>query len=123
MILVDFKSLVFFTYMTIFIKLPIFLGTKHIDPDTGLIYFKYDFGYEFGIILPGEGKKIDKSTVSNDGKDEGVPFPVLHIKTDGQTKERRQTTASKPPKFQKGFSYVTMFRVCVALLQIVYLSA
>lgn len=33
-------------------------GTKHIDPDTGLIYFKYDFGYEFGIIFPGEGKKI-----------------------------------------------------------------
>lgn len=34
------------------------LGTKHIDPDTGLIYFKYDFGYEFGIIFPGEGKKL-----------------------------------------------------------------
>jgi hypothetical protein len=33
-------------------------GTKHVDPDTGIIYFKYDFGYEFGIIFPGEGKKI-----------------------------------------------------------------
>lgn len=33
-------------------------GTKHIDPDTGLIYFKYDFGYEFGILFPGEGKKL-----------------------------------------------------------------
>lgn len=33
-------------------------GTKHIDPDTGLIYFKYDFGYEFGILFPGEGKKF-----------------------------------------------------------------
>lgn len=34
------------------------LGTKYIDPDSGLIYFKYDFGYEFGIIFPGEGKKF-----------------------------------------------------------------
>lgn len=34
------------------------LGTKHIDPDSGLIYFKYDFGYEFGIIFPGEGRKF-----------------------------------------------------------------
>lgn len=34
------------------------LGTKHIDPETGLIYFKYDFGYEFGIIFPGEGHKF-----------------------------------------------------------------
>lgn len=33
------------------------LGTKHIDGDSGLIYFKYDFGYEFGIIFPGEGRK------------------------------------------------------------------
>lgn len=33
-------------------------GTKHVDPDTGIIYFKYDFGYEFGIIFPGEGKKL-----------------------------------------------------------------
>lgn len=31
-------------------------GTKYIDPDSGLIYFKYDFGYEFGIIFPGEGR-------------------------------------------------------------------
>ena len=33
-------------------------GTKHIDPDTGLIYFKYDFGYEFGLVLPGEAQKV-----------------------------------------------------------------
>lgn len=33
-------------------------GTKYIDPDSGLIYFKYDFGYEFGIIFPGEGRKF-----------------------------------------------------------------
>lgn len=42
------------------------LGTKHIDPNTGLIYFKYDFGYEFGILFPGEGKKfIGSSTTAN----------------------------------------------------------
>lgn len=34
------------------------LGSKQIDPDSGLIYFKYDFGYEFGIIFPGEGRKF-----------------------------------------------------------------
>lgn len=33
------------------------LGTKSIDANSGLIYFKYDFGYEFGIIFPGEGRK------------------------------------------------------------------
>lgn len=38
--------------------IPIPKGTKHIDPDTGIIYFKYDFGYEFGIIFPGEGHRI-----------------------------------------------------------------
>lgn len=32
-------------------------GTKCIDTNTGLIYFKYDFGYEFGILFPGEGRK------------------------------------------------------------------
>lgn len=33
-------------------------GTKCIDPNTGLVYFKYDFGYEFGILFPGEGHKF-----------------------------------------------------------------
>lgn len=37
--------------------MPYCLGTKAIDANTGLIYFKYDFGYEFGIIFPGEGRK------------------------------------------------------------------
>lgn len=39
-------------------RLIISSGTKYIDPDSGLIYFKYDFGYEFGIIFPGEGRKF-----------------------------------------------------------------
>lgn len=33
-------------------------GSKCIDPNTGLVYFKYDFGYEFGILFPGEGHKF-----------------------------------------------------------------
>lgn len=36
-------------------------GTKCVDPNTGLIYFKYDFGYEFGILFPGEGHKFVSS--------------------------------------------------------------
>ena len=60
--------------------LVLFIGTKHIDPDSGLIYFKYDFGYEFGIILPGEGKSVDTLPSVADGQD-GVPFPVTHTKS------------------------------------------
>lgn len=64
-------------------------GTKHIDPDTGLIYFKYDFGYEFGIIFPGEGKKI-VGGVRNEGpvvkrslpiRSGDIELPVYHEKT------------------------------------------
>jgi hypothetical protein len=32
-------------------------GRKQIDTETGLIYFKYDFGYEFGIVVPTEDDK------------------------------------------------------------------
>ena len=52
-------------------------GTKHIDPDTGLIYFKYDFGYEFGLVLPGEPQKVDKIETSI-GKEGTIELPVLH---------------------------------------------
>lgn len=70
-----------------------YLGTKHIDPNTGLIYFKYDFGYEFGIIFPGEGKKIIGGTrhVTHDTSlNNNKPFhssasdisiPVVHERT------------------------------------------
>ena len=53
------------------------LGTKHIDPDTGLIYFKYDFGYEFGLVLPGQPQKVDKIETSI-GKEGTIELPVLH---------------------------------------------
>lgn len=52
-------------------------GTKHIDPDTGLIYFKYDFGYEFGLVLPGQPQKVDKIETSI-GKEGTIELPVLH---------------------------------------------
>lgn len=78
-----------------------YTGTKHIDPDTGLIYFKYDFGYEFGIILPGEGKATNGKSTSvkrarverSMSKDEGgVEFPVLHEKSGNSAKGFSKTT-------------------------------
>ncbi|KAK8746901.1 hypothetical protein OTU49_016887 [Cherax quadricarinatus] len=61
-------------------------GTKHIDPETGLIYFKYDFGYEFGVILPGEAKKVDKTKQLNGDHSNDIPIPVIHEKTDAFAK-------------------------------------
>lgn len=56
-------------------------GTKHIDPDTGLIYFKYDFGYEFGIVLPGEGKKTvesSKKIIQGQRRSSDIEVPIIH---------------------------------------------
>ncbi|KAG6799457.1 titin isoform X2 [Apis mellifera caucasica] len=56
-------------------------GTKHIDPDTGLIYFKYDFGYEFGIVLPGEGKRTVTSTnrtIQGQRRASDIEVPIVH---------------------------------------------
>ncbi|CAL1681896.1 unnamed protein product [Lasius platythorax] len=56
-------------------------GTKQIDPDTGLIYFKYDFGYEFGIILPGEGKKTVESSqksIQGQRRASDIEVPIVH---------------------------------------------
>nr|CAI5864925.1 unnamed protein product [Callosobruchus analis] len=79
-------------------------GTKHVDPDTGLIYFKYDFGYEFGIILPGEGKQkggeiqFPKKTVIEPPKrTRDIEMPVYHEKSTSQT----PTPQFKPKKFTK----------------------
>ncbi|XP_067210497.1 uncharacterized protein zormin isoform X3 [Linepithema humile] len=69
-------------------------GTKQIDPDTGLIYFKYDFGYEFGIVLPGEGKKTvesSKKTIQGQRRASDIEVPIVHEftekKTNGFTKK------------------------------------
>lgn len=76
-------------------------GTKHVDPDTGLIYFKYDFGYEFGIILPGEGKRgeipVPKKTIIEPPKrTTDIEMPVYHE----TTKASQKTVPSfKPSKF------------------------
>ncbi|XP_012542170.2 titin isoform X3 [Monomorium pharaonis] len=56
-------------------------GTKQIDPDTGLIYFKYDFGYEFGIVLPGENKKTverSKKTIQGQRRSSDIEVPIIH---------------------------------------------
>ncbi|CAH1395285.1 unnamed protein product [Nezara viridula] len=55
-------------------------GTKEIDPNTGLIYFKYDFGYEFGMVVPGEKGWVAGKRPPG-AQDDGVPFPVLHEST------------------------------------------
>jgi hypothetical protein len=69
-------------------------GTKHVDPDTGIIYFKYDFGYEFGIIFPGEGKKIVGGIRNGNHQSEksrpipqrasDIEMPVIHEKSNGR---------------------------------------
>ncbi|XP_046998678.1 muscle M-line assembly protein unc-89 isoform X3 [Schistocerca americana] len=77
-------------------------GTKHIDPDTGLIYFKYDFGYEFGIVLPGEGggkKESHEPKLKAAGKQPGdIDVPVIHERTDGQ--KETQTPKTVTPQFR-----------------------
>lgn len=47
---------------------PVKPGTKCVDPNTGLVYFKYDFGYEFGILFPGEGHKFVASQWNKSNK-------------------------------------------------------
>lgn len=69
-------------------------GTKHVDPDTGIIYFKYDFGYEFGIIFPGEGKKIVGGIRNGSQQSEknrvlpprtsDIEMPIIHEKSNGR---------------------------------------
>ncbi|CAG9864548.1 unnamed protein product [Phyllotreta striolata] len=76
-------------------------GTKHVDPDTGLIYFKYDFGYEFGIILPGEGGKAaagkrSAAAVEPPKRTRDIELPVYHEKS-GQN--RRPSPQFKPKEF------------------------
>lgn len=71
------------------------LGTKHIDPDTGLIYFKYDFGYEFGVILPGEGKsngeipRPQKTIIQPPKRASDIELPVYHETTQKPAKTNK----------------------------------
>lgn len=77
------------------------------DPDTGLIYFKYDFGYEFGIILPGEGKQgeipVPKKTIIEPPKrSTDIEMPVYHetSKKDTQFRPKKFTPSSKNVKWE-----------------------
>lgn len=72
---------------------PFSLGTKHIDPDTGLIYFKYDFGYEFGVILPGEAKKVEKKPQVNGDHSTDIPITVIHEKSDASSSKTEKSIA------------------------------
>lgn len=74
---------------------------KQIDPDTGLIYFKYDFGYEFGIVLPGEGKKTITSTnktIQGQRRASDIEVPIVHEfttkKENGYAKKGTTTSSS-----------------------------
>lgn len=82
-------------------------GTKHIDPNTGLIYFKYDFGYEFGILFPGEGKKImaySATSTNSSGQPIASPrthdieVPVIHERTRGGASNQNPLATDDPSK-------------------------
>lgn len=79
-------------------------GTKHVDPDTGLIYFKYDFGYEFGIVFPGEGKHAVTSSSQNykgQRKPGDIEVPITHEfsrKENGYAKPASQNYCNTFPR-------------------------
>lgn len=75
-----------------------FSGTKHIDPNTGLIYFKYDFGYEFGILFPGEGKKFlgESNRMPLHTRTSDIEVPVTHEHTQGARNEDKTKRYSLP---------------------------
>ncbi|KAK9882442.1 hypothetical protein WA026_021473 [Henosepilachna vigintioctopunctata] len=80
-------------------------GTKHIDPDTGLIYFKYDFGYEFGIVLPGESKDggipvPPKTILQPPQRTADIEMPVYHEKTSQHKKPNTHKSANKNIKWE-----------------------
>lgn len=71
-------------------------GTRHIDPDTGLIYFKYDFGYEFGLVLPGQAQKVERIE-SSIGKEGTIEIPVLHERSVTPSPTPRAAAEPQPP--------------------------
>lgn len=79
------------------------------DPDTGLIYFKYDFGYEFGIILPGESKHGEipiprKTIIAPPKRTSDIEVPVYHETTKPSTlggpAPQKKTTFAKNVKWE-----------------------
>ncbi|KAL5290626.1 hypothetical protein ACFFRR_010159 [Megaselia abdita] len=74
-------------------------GTKCIDPNTGLIYFKYDFGYEFGILFPGEGRKFvgGSSKICNGGSDRSKDIYPLRLNGDIEIPVRHERSINTTP--------------------------
>lgn len=73
------------------------------DPSTGLIYFKYDFGYEFGIILPGEGKGGEipvppKTIIQPPKRTRDIEMPVYHETTNSASSNNATPTPQFQPK-------------------------
>ena len=74
-----------------------------------MIYFKYDFGYEFGLVLPGQAQKVERIE-SSIGKEGTIEIPVLHERsvtpsptpraapTPQQTEEAKQSAPEQPEK-------------------------
>lgn len=63
-----------------------------------MIYFKYDFGYEFGIVLPGEQKPgaPRKIVTGPSKKEEGaVDFPIIH-----ETSQKKKPSKGKSVKWE-----------------------
>lgn len=93
-------------------QLNLFKGTKHVDPDTGIIYFKYDFGYEFGVIFQ-DGKKVIGGTrnLSENNNEQtkrqlpqrtsDIEVPVIHERTGRASVVSFATGATTPVEFER----------------------
>lgn len=102
---------VFFTFYNFPLIQMCIKGTKHVDPDTGIIYFKYDFGYEFGIIFPGEGKKIVGGIRNGSQQSEkqqvlpprssDIDMPIIHEKTTNGRASVVSFGTTTPIEFEK----------------------
>eukprot|EP00094_Tigriopus_californicus_P002724 TCALIF_02628-PA protein Name:"Similar to unc-89 Muscle M-line assembly protein unc-89 (Caenorhabditis elegans)" AED:0.08 eAED:0.03 QI:0/0.71/0.12/1/1/0.87/8/85/2824 len=44
-------------------------GLRKVDPETGLLYFKYDFGYEFGLMVPQEEQSNSSALIKSMSED------------------------------------------------------
>ena len=71
-------------------------GRKQIDPETGLVYFKYDFGYEFGILGAGAVGETSGS-ISGSGSEKRKSM------FDEMTGDLKPTVGSEVRKFKSRF--------------------
>lgn len=72
-----------------------------------MIYFKYDFGYEFGILFPGEGRKFvgGSSKICNGGTKSRRSSDKYPLKLNGDieipVKHERSNTATPTPRIKE----------------------